>query len=185
MSFKDRGKLTSKVQEVAKKHIGREISVRELRLIAYVQYVSVNEQKIYPERVNAEELDILMSWNRDGYCLIGREASFFQMSKKFWDFMCETIYVAYVGEAEAKPDKGQRWKISLKGIGRDKVRREIETTEEFGLPEVEIRAIEECEKHVMSRDTLLGEIEGKEGQGIYGFYAGGRKVGEVTIEQLK
>ena len=41
-----RGVLTEKVQEIAKKMIGREISRTELRLIPHIQYLMVNEQKI-------------------------------------------------------------------------------------------------------------------------------------------
>ena len=40
-----RGMLTTDIDKVAKIFLGRSISLRELRLIPYIQYVMVNERK--------------------------------------------------------------------------------------------------------------------------------------------
>ncbi len=95
-----RGKLTKECQEIAKKHIGREITITELRLIPYIQYIMVNEQKIDPRKINTEEREIFMAWKKDGFAEGGMTGLY--VTKKFWDFMCEIIFESYVGEGELK-----------------------------------------------------------------------------------
>lgn len=50
-----RGELTKEIQKKSKEMIGREISTGELRLIAYVQYVMVNDQRLEINKVNDDE----------------------------------------------------------------------------------------------------------------------------------
>lgn len=52
-----RGVITKEIQKIAKKHIGRKITTEELRLIPYIQYVMVNEQRIDISRINEDEKD--------------------------------------------------------------------------------------------------------------------------------
>ena len=89
-----RGELTKEVQEIAKKRIGREISLRELRLIPYIQYVMVNEQKLDMEKINQEEREILSIWKNENYIEGG--ASGLLINKEFWDFICEVLFQSYV-----------------------------------------------------------------------------------------
>ena len=89
-----RGVLTKEVQEIAKKHIGREIDTTELRLIPYIQYIMVNEQKIESIRVNLEDRKILQKWRKKGYIKGG--SSELSITKEFWDFMCEILFQSYV-----------------------------------------------------------------------------------------
>jgi len=98
-----RGTLTKEVQEIAKKHIGREIDATELRLIPYVQYVMVNEQRIDPNKVNQEERVILRKWKDAG--LVEGGASGLQITEDFWKFMCEVLFQSYVKQ-EGEPIKG-------------------------------------------------------------------------------
>ncbi len=90
-----RGMLTTDINNVAKLMIGRGISQKELRLIVYVQYVMCNDRKIKPLCVNQEERGILAKWKKEGHIEGG--ASGLAVTKHFWDFMCEVIFLGYVG----------------------------------------------------------------------------------------
>ncbi len=89
-----RGQLTDRIKEKSKELLGEEITVRELRLLPYIQYVMVNEQKIDPNKINAEERGILSKWKTAGYMEGG--ASGLKISKWFWVVMCELIFLGYV-----------------------------------------------------------------------------------------
>jgi len=89
-----RGELTAFVKKKSKELLGYEIGLRELRLMPYIQYVMVNEQKLDTNKVNAEERTILRSWKDKGYIKGG--ASGLQITKDFWDSICEIIFAAYV-----------------------------------------------------------------------------------------
>lgn len=89
-----RGTLTKEVQEIAKKHIGREINTTELRLIPYVQHVMVNEQRIDPTKLNQDDRKILRKWKDAG--LVEGGASGLLIVEDFWDFMCEILWQSYV-----------------------------------------------------------------------------------------
>jgi hypothetical protein len=90
-----RGQLTQRVQEAAKCLLGREITVRELRLMPYVQYLMVNEQKLNIEQINQEEREILSYWRKNGY-LYGGVGERMEITREFWNILCEIIWLAYV-----------------------------------------------------------------------------------------
>lgn len=90
-----RGMLTTDVNEVAKLLIGRSISTKELRLVSYIQYVMCNDRKLKIHLINPEERKILQKWREEGHIQGG--ASGLAVTKQFWDFMCEVIFIAYVG----------------------------------------------------------------------------------------
>lgn len=90
-----RGMLTTDVNEIAKLMIGRKISERELRLIPYIQYVMCNDRKLKIELINQEDRKILEKWKNEGHIQGG--ASGLAVTKQFWDFMCEILFLAYVG----------------------------------------------------------------------------------------
>lgn len=90
-----RGQLTQRVQDVAKGLLGREITVRELRLIPYVQYLMVNEQKLDIAKISQEEREILSSWRKNGY-LYGGAGERIKITREFWNILCEIIWLAYV-----------------------------------------------------------------------------------------
>ncbi len=90
-----RGQLTDRIKAKSKELLGYEIDTVELRLMAYVQYVMVNNQKIDPIRVNPKEREILIvKWRKAGYMEGG--ASGLAITKKFWDIICEIIFLGYV-----------------------------------------------------------------------------------------
>ncbi|HRW21576.1 MAG TPA: hypothetical protein P5509_06355 [Bacteroidales bacterium] len=89
-----RGQLTDRIREKSKELLGYEITQQELRLIPYLQYVIVNEQRINPNNINAEEREILSKWRKAGYIEGG--ASGLGMTKEFWNIITELIFLGYV-----------------------------------------------------------------------------------------
>ena len=90
-----RGMLTTDINKVAQMMIGRAITQKELRLIPYIQYVMCNDRKLKIQCINQEEREILATWRKEGHIEGG--ASGLAVTKHFWDFMCEVIFLAYVG----------------------------------------------------------------------------------------
>lgn len=89
-----RGALTERVQEKAKEVLGREISLRELRLMPYLQFVLMNNQRLEPHKINQEEREILSSWREAGWLEGG--ASGVAVTKQFWDALNELLWLSYV-----------------------------------------------------------------------------------------
>ena len=98
LSEQKRGQLTDRIKEKSIELLGYEITQTELRLMVYMQYVMVNEQRIERNRVNNEELDIILKWSEMGYV-----KDYFKLSitKEFWNIICEIIYLGYVDLREA------------------------------------------------------------------------------------
>jgi len=89
-----RGSDSEKIQEIAKKTINREISLGEIRLMPYIQYVMVNERLIERRRINDIETKILYDWEEEGF--IKLLPSRLEVTKKFWDFINDIVWEAYV-----------------------------------------------------------------------------------------
>ena len=89
-----RGMLTEEVNKIAEDIIRRKITQLELRLMPYIQYVMMNEQKIEPNKINSDERKILQKWRDEGFIEGG--ASGLSITKEFWEFMCEILFEAYV-----------------------------------------------------------------------------------------
>jgi hypothetical protein len=94
MSNKLRGAMSEEIQKVAIEKLGRRITLRELRLMPYVQYVMMNEQVIIPSRINQEEREVLSNWRKEGHIEGG--ASGLMITKEFWDAMSEILWLGYV-----------------------------------------------------------------------------------------
>lgn len=90
-----RGQLTQRIKDKSKELLGYEISLAELRLLPYVQYVSVNDQKFDLNKINAEELDILSNWHEKGY-LEGGQVTSLKVTKEFWSILNEILFLGYV-----------------------------------------------------------------------------------------
>ena len=100
MSEKMRGVLTKEVQEIAKKHIDREIDRTELRLIPYIQYIMVNEQRLDISKINQDERVILRKWKDSG--LVEGGATGLSITEDFWNFICEVLFQSYVKQEGEK-----------------------------------------------------------------------------------
>ena len=61
-----RGALSPQIQELCKEFLGREISVTELRLMPYIDYVMKNDQRIDPNKVSQKEREVLSLLRKEG-----------------------------------------------------------------------------------------------------------------------
>ncbi len=93
-----RGIITEEIQSVALTRLNREISKKELRLIPYIQYLMVNEQKLDPNKIDSEERKIWANWKKEGYVDGGMTGMY--ISREFWTFMLEVLWFGYVGEGK-------------------------------------------------------------------------------------
>lgn len=93
-----RGTLTQAIKDKSQEMLGHVITVRELRLMAYVQYIMMNEQRIDPNKINQEEREVLSKWRTAGHMEGG--ASGMAITKEFWDAMCEILWLGYVAYEE-------------------------------------------------------------------------------------
>lgn len=93
-----RGQLTERIEEKSKELLGYKISQLELRLMAYAQYVMVNEQKLDIAKIAPDERQILSKWRERGFMEGG--ASGMAITKEFWDAMCEILWLGYVDLSE-------------------------------------------------------------------------------------
>ena len=89
-----RGQLTERVKQKSKELLGYEIDQKELRLMPYIQYVMVNNQKIEPNHIEENERSILRKWKDAGYIEGG--ASGLAITKDFWDKINELLFLGYV-----------------------------------------------------------------------------------------
>ena len=93
-----RGALTNSIKAKSKELLGYEISLRELRLMPYIQFVMMNEQMIDPNRITQEERKILSEWRSKGYIKGG--AGGLAITKEFWGAVCEILFLGYVAYRE-------------------------------------------------------------------------------------
>jgi len=89
-----RGQLTDRIKQKSKELLKYEITTTELRLMPYIQFTMVNNQKIEPIKINEEERKILSKWRELGYIEGG--ASGLSITKEFWDIINEIIFLGYV-----------------------------------------------------------------------------------------
>jgi hypothetical protein len=89
-----RGEYTAEVAAYMESFLGRPSSRVELRLIPYLQYVMVNEQKLDPLKLNAEERDVIALLRDAGHVEGGMTG--FRVTEEFWNFMCGVLLIAYV-----------------------------------------------------------------------------------------
>ena len=89
-----RGCLSDVVQVIAIAFLGREISVTELRLYPYLDFVMKNDQKIDPRHCNQADRDVLAVLRQEGHIEGG--AGGLEMTKEFYDYVNEVLWHAYV-----------------------------------------------------------------------------------------
>jgi len=92
-----RGALNDKIQELAKAFLGREITVRELRLYPYFDYVMKNNQKLDPRLINQEEREIFAVLKKEKHLDGGMTG--LRMTKEFYDYINQVLWYGYVVDA--------------------------------------------------------------------------------------
>lgn len=99
--IRKRGQLTDLIKIKSQELLGYEISQSEFRLMPYIQYVMTNSQKLDFNRINSEEREILSTWRKK--CFIDGGNTFnLCISKKFWDAICELIFIGYVDLSDSE-----------------------------------------------------------------------------------
>jgi len=94
--IKMRGILTDEISEKAKELLSIDaLTVRELRLFPYIQYIIINGGFIDEAKINDEETEIIETWKEKGW-LNGNEK--ISSSKLFWDAICEIIWIGYANQ---------------------------------------------------------------------------------------
>lgn len=94
MSQQNRGQLTARIESKSQELLGYKMDRTELRLMAYVQYVMMNEHRIDPAKCNADDRHVLQRWREAGHIEGGM--SRLAITKQFWDIMCEILFLGYV-----------------------------------------------------------------------------------------
>jgi len=92
--MKGRGVLTDEIKELSERLLGYEITQAELRLMLYLQYVLMNEQKLDIREINSEERKIWQYWKKRGF--VDGGASGIEISKIFWDAINQILWLGYV-----------------------------------------------------------------------------------------
>lgn len=89
-----RGMVTEEIQELARNFLGREITVTELRLYAYLDYVIKNEQRLDPRKMNQEDRQVLTILRQEEHIEGG--VSGLGMTKEFYDYINNILWESYV-----------------------------------------------------------------------------------------
>ena len=105
MELQKRGMLTQRIKETSVKLLGYEITQVELRLMPYLQYTLVNDQRLKLEHINKADREILAKWVSRGYILDGvtecgrpmlSEGIKLKVQKEFWNSILEILWLGYV-----------------------------------------------------------------------------------------
>jgi len=97
-----RGQLTEDIQKLARDFLGREIGIRELRLYPYLDFTMKNGQRLDPNVINQEERKILRVLKEEKHIEGG--ASGLAMTKEFYDYINQVLWLGYVVGANETAD---------------------------------------------------------------------------------
>ena len=93
-----RGAISEELQVLAKNFLGKELSIKELRLLPYIHYCLVNQQGIDPAKINSEERKIIIEWKKKGYLEGGMKG--LRISKDFLNFINECLKISYITQEQ-------------------------------------------------------------------------------------
>lgn len=90
-----RGKLTERIKNdpYIINWLGREITLEELRLYPYLQYLAVNNGKIDREKISRAEGKIIKALEE---AELLKTKPRVKPDRKLWNLMCHVIYMGYV-----------------------------------------------------------------------------------------
>lgn len=88
-----RGTLTPEITKIAKKLLGIDITVEQLRLLPHIQYVVMNSKCVDTSKLSGEEVDIWAEWVDKKWLI--PSATGYGISKEFWDAMSEILWLGY------------------------------------------------------------------------------------------
>lgn len=79
------------------------ITLKQLRLLPYFQYLLMNEAHLDPNKIDHEERTILQNWRDEGKITFSM-AKPCTCTKEFWDWMHEILWESYVLHYEESED---------------------------------------------------------------------------------
>lgn len=93
----NRGQLTNEIKTISKEFLGREINTTELRLYPYLDYVLKHNGRIDFSKINNDEREILNTLDEEKHIWFPtRISDRIFISKEFYNFMQEILYLSYV-----------------------------------------------------------------------------------------
>lgn len=95
----ERGELTEAVRDKIERFMERSTTTQELRLMPYIQYQMMNEQRIDPTVLNEVNREILSLWREAGHIKGGMSG--LAITREFWDFINDVLFDAYAAYREA------------------------------------------------------------------------------------
>lgn len=95
MKENTRGQLT---EEITSKY---GISIMELRLMPYLQYLLVNHEPVNPAKMRNGEREILQRWRDEGKITFSCTESC-TITKEFWNTISDIIFMSYVYNKESE-----------------------------------------------------------------------------------
>lgn len=93
-----RGMMTEKIEKLGAKIKG--FNQKQMRLMAYIDYLAKNEQSVDPRKIDSEERKILSSWKEQGFGEFGINS--FWLTKEFYMLMQEILWLGYCEFEENK-----------------------------------------------------------------------------------
>jgi hypothetical protein len=84
--------LSYEIKKEARILLGHDLTLRELRLLPYIDYCCKNSC-FYYERITTEERVILKNWEATDLLCVGDTV---KVSQRFYSFMCRALWDAYV-----------------------------------------------------------------------------------------
>lgn len=91
---KTRGVLTEEIK------LKYGITQEELRLIPYLHYCIINNQRLDLEKLTRQEVKILLKWENEGFIIASFEDPCVITSRRFWDIMSDVLFDAYATRYE-------------------------------------------------------------------------------------
>jgi len=100
----NRGRVTERVNIISKEFLGHYISTKELSILVYLKYTSINEGVVDPDRIDYIDLENINKWIKLGYMYIIEtnknnitDSRFkIYMRHDFFNFINEIQWFAYV-----------------------------------------------------------------------------------------
>ena len=75
------------------------ITLKELRLIPYIQYLLVNHMAVDPKKIDTEEREILKKWRDEGKITFSCSDTV-TTTREFWDYMNDVLWDSYIPHYE-------------------------------------------------------------------------------------
>lgn len=97
--YQGRGMLTKRITDISFEKWGRVLTQTELRLFPYLVHCALNRECIVPAQISNVEREFISSYREQGL-LEGGASSPVRLTKEFWSFVSEVLWLGYVDLTE-------------------------------------------------------------------------------------